>query len=106
MDRGGVYYLVDGSKIPVSLRTKIKRHAEERLRQYEDGKFGLEPELTIGERYDTWIEEKRKVGRPSLARDYRQHFTRYLLDPLHGRSLKTLDVIFLKRFLGSLLGQG
>jgi|GEM_PF-2817347 len=43
----GVYYLVDGF-LNKSLKTKTKREAEARLRQYRDGKFGLDSIPTVG----------------------------------------------------------
>ena len=53
----GYYCLVDGYR-NYSLKTKMKREAEARLRQYREGKFGLTPVPTVQKFYDEWIEKK------------------------------------------------
>ena len=53
----GVWYLVDGYR-NYSLRTKTKREAAARLKQYNEGKFGLTPVSTDGKFYEDWIKNK------------------------------------------------
>ena len=61
----GVWYLVDGY-LCKSLKTKAKREAEVRLKQYQHGKFGLIQTPTVQQFYDDWI--ARKI--PPLVRQF------------------------------------
>lgn len=47
-----VWYLIDGF-YNKSLKTKTKRYAEARLRQYLDGKYNLESVRTVQKFYDS-----------------------------------------------------
>src|SRR5262249_19159426 len=90
-----------------SLRTKVRRYAEERLRQYLDGQFGLGPEITIRERYEQWIKTKTEpLYRKSLVRSYQQHFECYILSELGRNGLNTLTgATTLSNFRTSLLSK-
>jgi integrase len=78
-DRKGVYYLVDGKKIS-SLGTDKKGIAEQLLTRYIQGKLSLNPIPTVQAFYDSWITTKiAPLFRPAQARDYRQHFSAYIL---------------------------
>src|SRR5262249_3172889 len=75
----GVWYLVDGF-LNKSHRTKTKREAEARLRQYRDGKFGLDPMPTVGAYFEKWILTKvPPLYRRALERDYRLAFKAHIL---------------------------
>jgi hypothetical protein len=53
----GVWYLVDGY-LCKSLKTKAKREAEVRLKQYQHGKFGLIQTPTVQQFYDEMDRQK------------------------------------------------
>jgi integrase len=106
----GVWYLVDGYlfKSPLA-KTKTRREAQARLRQHNDGKYGLEPVSTVQKFYDEWIEKKvPPLVRHSRVRDYKQAFAAYILPRFkHGSlaDIKTKDLIdfqaeLLKKRLG------
>jgi integrase len=98
-DRGGIYYLHDEPNTPRSLDTKSKRVALGLLRQYEDDKFKLGPDKTIGAYYLQWIEKQvpPKVIK-SAKRDYEQHFRRYILPELGLSTMSMLRVASLSAF--------
>jgi integrase len=105
-DRGGIYYLVDGSKIK-SLETTVKRLAQARLEQYIQGKYGLGPEITVGEYFKGWIETKREpLIRRSRIRDYNQSFACYILPEFSSMPISKLNVSALAAFRAKLLGKG
>src|SRR5687768_425034 len=109
----GTYYLIDSKapdgKTSRSLNTDHKGFALHKLDQYIKGLY--EPKLTpmIKERYEDWV--KTKVGplyRRSRPRNYRQHFTAYIL-PRWGnvRLLEfTTSTAKLKQFQADLLREG
>ena len=103
-DRDGTFYLIDG-RLTQSLKTKVKRFAEARLQEYNRGKFSLEPKITVGEYYERWIKTKC-LSRKSALRDYKQHFSGYLLSEFGSISLATIRVTHLSGFLTKLLGRG
>src|SRR6185503_7130978 len=92
----GVWYLVDGY-LCKSLKTKTKREADVRLKQYNQGKFSPIELPTVKEFYETWIRQKiPPLVRPSLAADYRQAFNAHIL-PRFGHfrlsHIKTRDLV-------------
>ena len=62
----GYWYLFDGF-LKKSLKTKIKREAEVRLKQYQEGKFSLERIPTVQKFYDSWIATKIPPLVPGIA---------------------------------------
>lgn len=104
--RGSIYYLIDG-EIRRSLKTTKKGLAEARLEQYIKGQFGIGPRVTVREYYDRWIANKENGQlRKSALRDYRQHFSGYLLSEFGSTSLATIRVSHLSAFIGKLLARG
>jgi integrase len=102
----GVWYLVDGF-LNKSLRTKTKREAEARLRQYRDGKFGLEPLPTVQKYFDKWILTKTPpLYRPALERDYKLAFNAHILPRFGHMRLDQLNTGDLVEFRGVLLKKG
>lgn len=102
----GTYYLVDG-KTNKSLKTNVKRYAEAELRRYLDGKFNFGPPLTVKSFYESWIETKQPpLVRKSAVRDYKQHFSGYLLAEFGSTLLANLTVTQLSKFRSKLLGRG
>jgi len=60
--------------------------------------------MTIGEYYQTWIQRKKPpVIRAGLARDYREHFSRYILPKLDSTSWAELTAAMLETFRSYLL---
>jgi integrase len=105
-DCGGTWYLVDGDLIK-SLKTKTKRYAEALLRQHQDGKYGLKPVETIGEYYARWIGRQiEPLVRKAQIRDYKQHFTCYLLPKFKDVSLLEIRTGDLVNFQVELLQKG
>jgi len=106
-DRGGLYYLIDGD-VRRSLGTSKKGLAQHRLEQYIKGEFGLAPAVTVKEYYDQWIELREKeledgLVRPSLVRDYKQHFSAYILPEFGALPLNELTIGALIAFRSKLL---
>jgi integrase len=105
-DCGGTFYIVDGS-IVRSTKSKIRRYADAQLRQYLDGKFGLLPVPTVGTFYDKWIENKiEPLVRRSMIRDYKQHFSCYILPKFKNVSLADIRTAELKAFQVELIRKG
>jgi hypothetical protein len=70
---------VDGAT-RLSLKTSKKGLAEHRLEEYIKGKYGLKPTPTVGEFYSRWIQTKvEPLCRRALVKDYRIHFSAYIL---------------------------
>ena len=113
---GGTHKKADGSsgdvlpgrwKINKSLKTKVKRYAEAELRRYLDGKFNFGQPLTVKSYYESWIETKQPpLIRKSAVRDYKQHFSGYLLSEFGSTLLANLTVTQLSRFRAKLLACG
>jgi len=107
LDRGGCYYLVDGD-VRQSLGTNKKGLAQYRLEQYIRGEFGLGPQVTLREFYNQWIDGREKeldndMVRPSLVRDYKQHFSAYILPALGERPFAEITVELLIALRAKLL---
>jgi integrase len=101
-DRGGTWYLAEG-ELYRSLKTKSKGEAEFKLREYVKGKWKPGKQITVGEYYETWINIKNSLtNRKSNLRDYRQHFTAYLLASFARAPLSTITVTCLVKFQASL----
>jgi integrase len=99
----GVWYLIDGFHNK-SLKTKTKREAEARLRQYRDGKFGLEPIPTVKKYYEGWIQTKiEPLFRKALEMGYRQHFKKHITDRFGHMRLDQLNTGDLVEFRVALL---
>jgi integrase len=102
----GIWYLVDGY-LNKSLRTKTRREAEARLRQYRDGKYGLAPVSTVESFYNEWIEKKvPPLVRHSRLRDYKQAFGAYILPRFKHTSLADIKTKQLVDFQVELLKNG
>lgn len=102
----GVWYLVDGF-YNRSLRTKTKREASARLKQYNEGKFNLMPTPTVGEFYQGWIDKKvPPLVRHSQVRDYKQAFRAYILPRFKDVSLSDIGTKELTAFQVELLNKG
>lgn len=106
-DRGGYWYLVDGDARH-SLGTTRKGLAQYKLEQYIRGEFGLGPQLTVKQFYDKWIdlrekEENQGLIRKSAVRDYKQHFTAYILPEFGARRIDEVTVAALTTFRSKLL---
>jgi integrase len=103
---GGTFYIVDGDYVR-STKSKVRRYAEAELRQYLDGKHGLMPVPTVKAFYDKWIETKiEPLVRRSLVRDYRQHFTCYILPRFKDVSLGEIKTAALRDFQVELVRKG
>src|SRR5262245_58180029 len=86
----GYYYIFDGHHRR-SLRTKVERQAKVRLKQYNEGKFGLTPVPTIGRYYDVWItRQAAPLVRRSAEKNYKITFKAYILPKLRHVSLADL----------------
>lgn len=102
----GVWYLIDGFTNK-SLRTKVKRQALARLKQYSEHKFNLRPTPTVGNFYDGWIVKKiPPLVRETLARDYRQAFNKHILARFRHSLLSDIKTKDLKEFQAELIGDG
>jgi integrase len=102
----GVYYLVDGFTNK-SLKTKIRREAAARLKQYNEGKFNLAPVPTVQKFYDEWIGKKvPPLVRHSQVRDYKQAFNAYILPRFKHESLSDIGTKELTDFQAELLKKG
>ena len=102
----GIWYLVDGFTNK-SLRTKAKRHAELRLKQYNEGKFSVTSVPTVGKFYDEWITRKvPPLVRTTLARGYRQNFTKHILPRFRHSVLSDITTKELREFQAELIGSG
>ena len=98
--------MVDGF-LNKSLKTKTKREAEARLKQYNEGKFNLKPVSTVESFYDGWIEKKvPPLVRHSQTRDYNQAFQAYILPRFKNASLSTIGTKELSAFQSELLKRG
>lgn len=105
-DRKGVYYLVDGRYMK-SLGTTVKRFAEHRLEQYVKRQFGFAKGITVSDYFSEWIERKSEpLVRRSAVRDYKQHFTAYILPALGQMALSAVDLKAVERLRNSLLARG
>src|SRR5215472_2200970 len=105
-DHLGYWYLFDGSW-KKSLKTKVKREAEVRLKQYQEKKFSLERTPTVGEFYATWIAMKiPPLVRESQAEDYRQHFRAHILPRFKNSDLTDIKTRDLREFQASLISKG
>ena len=101
----GIWYLIDGF-LNRSLKTKFKREAEVRLKQYREGKFGLTPIPTVGKFYDEWIAKKiSPLVRETLARDYKQAFNAHILPRFRHTVLTDISTKVLREFQVELLGK-
>ena len=80
----GVFYRVDGY-LNKSLKTKTKRYAEARLRQYLDGRYNVGAIPTVQKYYDSWIEQKV----PPLVRHSQVETTSKRLRRIFCRDSKT-----------------
>src|SRR5262245_6033055 len=99
----GVYYLVDGFTNK-SLRTKVKREAEIRLKQYQEGKFTPTATPTVQKFYDTWIAGKvSPLVRPSRAKDYKLAFNAYILPKFKNIRLADIKTKDLQDFQAELV---
>jgi len=102
----GVWYLVDGY-LCKSLKTKVKREADLRLKQYQLGKFGMLETPTVQQFYDEWIARKvPPLVRHSQVRDYKQAFNCYILPRFKGMRLSNLKTKELTAFQTELLQKG
>jgi integrase len=105
-DRGDIYYLVDGQKCE-SLKTKKKAIAEELLKRYIQGKYGLKPSLTVNEFYKSWIETKvEPLVRRSWIRDVSLHMNKYILPEFGEKRLTEVSVFALRAFQSKLITRG
>lgn len=101
-----MYYLVDGRLIK-SLGTTVKRFAEHRLDQYNKRKFGFGKGIAVADYYEQWIARKKEpMVRRSALRDYRQHFTAYIVPAIGELALTAIDVSVLERLRDQLLARG
>jgi integrase len=102
----GVWYLVDGY-LCKSLKTKTKREADVRLKQYQQGKFGLIQTPTVQKFYDEWIAKKiPPLVRESQAKDYRQAFNAYILPRFKHTVLSDIKTKDLGKFQAELIAKG
>ncbi len=102
----GVWYLVDGY-LCRSLKTKVKREADVRLKQYQQGKFGLIQTPTVQQFYDEWIARKiPPLVRESQAKDYRQAFNAYILPRFRHTVLSDIKTKDLGKFQAELIDKG
>lgn len=102
----GYWYLFDGF-LKRSLKTKSKREAEVRLKQYQEGKFSLERTPTLQKFYDEWIAAKiPPLVRESQAADYRQHFRAHILPRFKDTNLADIKTRDLRQFQAELIGKG
>jgi integrase len=102
----GVWYLVDGY-LCKSLKTKTKREADVRLKQYQQGKFGLVQTPTVGKFYDEWIAMKiPPLVRESRAKDYRQAFNAHILPRFRHTVLSGIKTKDLGQFQAELIAKG
>ena len=77
--KNGIYYLVEGENAH-SLKTRVYRHADALLRQYNEKKFNMVPLPTVAVYFDPWIERQiPPLVRRRTACEYRNHFKTYLL---------------------------
>ena len=101
-----MWYLVDGF-LNRSLRTKIKREAQVRLKQYQEGKFSLQPIPTVQRFYDEWIAMKvPPLVRESRAKDYRQAFNAHILPRFRHTVLSGIKTKDLGKFQAELINKG
>jgi integrase-like protein len=104
--RGSIWYLVDGAT-RTSLKTSKKGLAEHRLEQYIKGKYGLKPTPTVAEFYKSWIETKvEPLYRRALVKDYRIHFSAYILPAFKHIRLAGISTRDLNDFRVELLRRG
>jgi integrase len=100
------WYLVDGSLMK-SLETKKKGMAQFKLEEYIRDKFMFKPTPTVKEFYDTWIEKKiEPLVRRAQVRDYKQHFSAYILPKFKDVRLLALGTGDLTAFRVELLNRG
>jgi len=99
--------LVDG-RYRKSLKTPVKRYAEAQLDKYIKGKLRLTDGMTVGEFYETWIQQKEhdQTLRKSLLTSYKQHWNCYILSELRHGTFPAISVATLSAFRTKLLGQG
>lgn len=101
----GIWYLLDHGKY-TTLDTKSKPLAELKRRDYELGRYNPAAVQgpTVKEYYEKWIASKQPpLVRKAQARDYKQHFSAYIL-PEHGPStLQSVSLTTLQRLLATLL---
>src|SRR5262245_52702908 len=99
----GYFYLFDGFHRQ-SLRTKSKREAEARLRQYCRGKFGLTPVPTVGRYYAQWITHQvPPLARKSAEKNYKITFKAHVLPKFGHVSLTDLGHREIVEFRADLL---
>lgn len=104
--RGLIWYLVDGESRQ-SLKTAKKGAAEFFLDQYIKGKYGMAPTPTIGEFFEKWIDTKvEPLYRRSTIRDYRSHFSAYILPVLRNVHLAALSTEQVDNLRLSLIKRG
>src|SRR5438094_8599807 len=104
--RGKYWYLIDSEKRE-SLHTTRKALAEYKLEQYVKEQFGMGPQITVGEYFEKWIQTKRPpLVRISAERDYRQHFSTYVMPAFATTSMSSLTVESLSTFRSNLLTSG
>ena len=102
----GYWYLIDGF-LNKSLKTKSKREAQVRLKQYNEGKFSLTPTPTVQKFYDEWIAKKiPPLVRKSQAKNYRQAFTKHILPRFKHTMLSDIKTKNLSEFQAKLIGKG
>lgn len=105
-DRGSVWYLYDAQK-KISLKTTTKGYAKQLLDKYHRGQLGLNDSPTVKEYYETWIQTKSEpLVRRATIRDYRQHFTCYVLPSLSALKITGISVDTLTNFRALLLQHG
>ena len=104
-DRGGTWYLFDGD-VKLSLETTKKGLAEFKLEQYIRDKNSPKPisTPTVKEYFDVWIQGKLEpLNRRSQTRDYRQHFSCYILPEFGDIQLSSVSTKNLNPFRAKLL---
>ena len=100
------WYLIDG-RFRKSLKTSVKRYAEQQLDKYIKGKLRLTDGMTVGEFYETWIQQKwnDETLRKNLITSYRQHWQCYLLSELRHIPLTSMGLNQLLSLRSKLLAQ-
>lgn len=102
-DRGSYWYIIDGEHQETT-KTKNRSLAQERLKQYIRGQFGLLPSPTVGEFYSTWI--GNSAGRAAYVVSSRQHFNAYILPKFAHVRLTELRTGLLSEFKAGLSKRG
>jgi integrase len=103
--RNSNWYIIDGN-LRKSLKTAKKGLATYLLDQYNKGKYGLGPKLSVKQWYERWIETKlAPLVRSGTIGDYKQHWNAYI-SALSPMLLSNVDVDVLEKFRERLLAQG